>query len=80
MNKLEDLTAVAGGPVKSRNEVRRTGRSCAPFIARFIAMSGRCVKIVAGRGCRYAKRFITISEGRITALHHFQLLSPPPSA
>jgi len=39
---------LAGGPVISRKEQPCTMRSCAPFIALF-AMSGRWVKIVAGR-------------------------------
>jgi hypothetical protein len=50
-------------------------RSCAPFIALF-AMSGRWVKIVAGRGWGHAERPEAVSESRDSALHHHQLFSP----
>jgi hypothetical protein len=54
-------------------------KSCAPFIA-FFAMSGRCAKIVAGRGSSDAERSQAISKSGIAALHHLELFSPPSAA
>ncbi len=61
----------AGGPVMRIAESRK---SCAPFIA-FFAMSGRCNKIVAGRGWSHAERPETVSKRRV-ALVSMTVLDP----
>jgi hypothetical protein len=53
----------------------KSRRSFAPFIA-FFAMSGRCDKIVAGRGWSHAERPQAVSKSGVSALHHLQLFSP----
>ena len=54
--------------------IAESRKSCAPFIA-FFAMSGRCNKIVAGRGWSHAERPETVSKRRV-ALVSMTVLDP----